>query len=193
MSFDTLINDIKHCALCANKLPLPPRPIIQASKNARVLLIGQAPGLATHNKNLPFKDASGERLRAWLEVTESDFYNPQRFAIMPMAFCYPGKNSSGSGDKPPPAICSKTWHDDLLREMQNIKMTILIGRYACNRYLPMYNDLTQAIINQSIDHSDRVVLPHPSPRNNIWLKKNPWFETKTLPILRQRLQNIFEN
>ena len=126
-------------------------------------------------------------------VTELQFYDPELVAIMPMAFCYPGKNKSGSGDAPPPKICHQTWHNKLRSFMQNVEVTILIGSYAAKAYLDNYHSLNLAIIDIKYNEASelqQVVLPHPSPRNNIWLAKNVWFQTKTLPKLRQRLSYI---
>ena len=190
MSLNSLLKNINQCRLCESKLPLEPKPIVQLSSSATVLLIGQAPGRVTHDKGVPFKDASGDRLREWLGIDEDTFYDKNKIAIMPMAFCFPGKLNNGSGDKPPPTICAKTWHDSILTAMPNLKLTILIGRYAAKRYAPECKDLTEAIVNYSIEGTSKFVLPHPSPRNNIWLAKNDWFETKTLPMLRQRLKTI---
>lgn len=192
-NFTKLKNDVLTCQICADTLPLSPKPIIQIHPKAKILIIGQAPGLKTHEQNLPFKDKSGERLRSWLGVTEQQFYDPELFAIMPMAFCYPGKNTSGNGDAPPPKICHQTWHNKLRSFMQNVEVTILIGSYAAKAYLDDYRSLNVAILDVKRNESDelrQVELPHPSPRNNIWLKKNDWFETKTLPKVKQRLSEI---
>lgn len=181
-----LVTEIKQCQLCRASLPLPPRPIIQLSNQAKIQIIGQAPGLATHKLNLPFKDKSGDRLRDWLGVSEQEFYDDALFAITPMAFCYPGKNKSGSGDAPPPAICYKTWHDSITTSLDNLQLRILIGSYAAKAYLPNYKTLNQAIKDKIYDPT--IVLPHPSPRNNIWLKKNPWFAQEVLPTLQERIK-----
>ncbi len=183
-----LERDIRNCQLCKSTLPLPPRPILQISSSSKIQIIGQAPGLATHKLNLPFKDKSGDRLREWLNVSEQQFYDPELFAITPMAFCYPGKNKSGSGDAPPPKICHSTWHGDLSRSLDNLQLRILIGSYAAKAYLTNYQGLDVAIKEKINDPT--IVLPHPSPRNNIWLKKNPWFEQTSLPTLKERLADI---
>lgn len=193
------VKSLTHCTICRSELPLEPKPIFQLHSDAKILIIGQAPGLKTHQKNRPFDDPSGERLRTWLQLNESQFYDPKLVAIMPMAFCYPGKVASGSGDKPPPAICHRTWHDKFLHRLQKVQIVILLGSHAAKAYYPEFKDLTDAISTVkefSVANTAKVrtantfVLPHPSPRNNIWLSKNRWFETKTLPILRQRLTEI---
>ena len=185
---EKLVKQIRSCQLCVDSLPLLPTPIIQLSSTAKIQIIGQAPGLATHKLNLPFKDKSGDRLRDWLQVSEQDFYDDKLFAITPMAFCYPGKNKSGSGDAPPPSICHKTWHKDITSSLKHLQLRILIGSYAAKAYLPNYQTLNQAIIEKIQDPT--IVLPHPSPRNNIWLKKNPWFEEQVLPLLRLRIEKL---
>lgn len=183
-----LKQDIANCRLCQSTLPLAPKPILQISANAKIQIIGQAPGLATHKVNLPFKDLSGDRLRQWLDVSEQVFYNNEIFAITPMAFCYPGKNKSGSGDAPPPKICHNQWHQALADKLENLQLRILIGSYAAKAYLANYTGLDDAIKSKINDPT--IVLPHPSPRNNIWLKKNPWFVEETLPKLKQRVADI---
>ena len=183
-----LLTDIRSCQRCKQDLPLPPNPIIQFSTQARIQIIGQAPGLATHKVNRPFKDKSGDRLRDWLAISEQDFYNPSLLAITPMAFCYPGKNKSGSGDAAPPKRCYSTWHHALNNALTSVQLRILIGSYAAKAYLPQYTSLNQAIV-ECADQTT-VVLPHPSPRNNIWLKKNDWFVTSVLPRLRERVAGL---
>lgn len=183
---EKLVSEIRKCQLCRASLPLLPTPIIQLSNTAKIQIIGQAPGLVTHKLNLPFKDKSGDRLRDWLQVSDQEFYDANLFAITPMAFCYPGKNKSGSGDAPPPTICHKTWHEQITGSLDNLQLRILIGSYAAKAYLPNYHTLNQAI-REKIEQPT-IVLPHPSPRNNIWLKKNPWFNEQILPILRERIK-----
>ena len=188
--YTKILNDVYKCTLCAQQLELGPKPILQMNPNAKILLIGQAPGKQAHEHGQPFLDPSGDRLRKWLGVDTSLFYNANTLAIMPMAFCFPGKQKNGSGDKPPPKICSKTWHSLLRKQLPNIELTILIGRYAAEYYLQDFSNLTSTIQTQDIKHGEFILMPHPSPRNNIWLKKNSWFETKTLPLIRQRLKEI---
>lgn len=187
---DELIKQVLACKLCESKLPLAPKPIVQFHPNAKIQIIGQAPGHETHKQSLPFKDKSGDRLREWLGVTEEEFYHPELFAITPMAFCFPGKLNNGSGDKAPPAICAKTWHQPLQQSLINKQLTIYIGRHAANYYLPEIKSLNQAIQTLTDKKGDEYLLPHPSPRNNIWLNQHPWFQTNTLPHLRQRIRQI---
>ncbi len=186
----SLLQQVKQCTLCTHSLPYPPKPILQLHNRAKILIIGQAPGLLAHKNNRPFTDKSGERLKQWLGVDDTAFYNEQLFAIMPMAFCYPGKQETGSGDKPPPKICQQTWHQKVRSHLTNVQMVILIGQYAAKHYLPSFVSLTNAVKQNTTSQDSIIVMPHPSPRNNIWLAKNPWFETKTLPLLRQRIRQI---
>ncbi|GHB68870.1 IclR family transcriptional regulator [Psychrosphaera saromensis] len=190
---ELLIQQIKKCNICASDLPFAPNPIIQLCQNAKILIIGQAPGKVAHNISKPFLDKSGERLRMWLDVTNEQFYNKDNFAIMPMAFCFPGKNNTNSGDKAPPSICQQTWHNKIREQLGKVELTLLVGQYAAKQYLTEFSNLTNAIKNNEVHKGEVIVLPHPSPRNNIWLSKNKWFETKTLPILRQRIKDILIN
>ncbi|MDO6720345.1 uracil-DNA glycosylase family protein [Psychrosphaera sp. 1_MG-2023] len=189
---NAVISALSNCTLCKETLPLPPRPIFQLHSKAKILIIGQAPGLKTHQKNRAFDDASGDRLREWLGMTREQFYNEQILAIMPMAFCYPGKVTNSSGDKAPPKICSQTWHQQILGNLGNIELTLIIGRYAAQKYVDNFENLTSSIRNNDFTNKT-IVLPHPSPRNNIWISKNRWFETKTLPKLRQRILDAFDD
>lgn len=161
----TLLREVRRCEICSDHLPAGPRPILSAHESARILVIGQAPGRRVHDSGIPWDDPSGDRLREWLGVTSKQFYDPKQLALVPMGFCYPGKGSSG--DLPPKPECAGTWHDELLERMPRVNFTVLLSQYAHARYVP---------------------LPHPSPRNNIWLKKNPWFAEQVLPYLRRRVK-----
>lgn len=187
---NAVISTLSKCTLC-NTNPLLPRPIFQLHSNAKILIIGQAPGLQAHKKNRAFDDASGDRLREWLGISREQFYNEHIIAIMSMAFCYPGKVTNGSGDKAPPKICSITWHQQLLNYLNKVELTLIIGRHAAQKYVDNFVDLTSSIRNNDFTNNT-IVLPHPSPRNNIWISKNRWFETKTLPKLRQRILQYLE-
>lgn len=185
-----LLREIRSCQICAKYLPLGPRPVVQAGEQARVLIIGQAPGLRVHETGVPFNDASGRRLREWLQMSDEDFYNPDKLAIMPMGFCYPGKGKSG--DLPPRPECAPQWHQPLLAELPQIQLTLLIGQYAQKYYLPDgYKTLTERVRNWRELPDNILPLPHPSPRNQIWMHKNPWFEQEVVVELQRRMKKIF--
>jgi uracil-DNA glycosylase len=157
---------------------------VSAHPESKVLVIGQAPGTKVHESGIPWDDASGERLRMWMDVDRDEFYNVNRFAIIPMGFCYPGRGKSG--DLPPRPECAPQWHDKLISELSALKLIILIGQYAQGYYLPENPHRT---LTETVRHTEEFLpkffcLPHPSPRNNIWLKKNPWFEIEIIPLLR---------
>lgn len=184
----SLLDEIARCRLCSAQLPHPANPVVQASSSAKVLIIGQAPGLKVYQTGIPWNDASGDRLRNWLEVTPEQFYDTKQIAIMPMGFCYPGRGKSG--DRPPTPLCAPTWHKKLLQHMPEIKLTLLIGQYSQQYYLQDKLTLTQRVQNWRSYLPQFIALPHPSPRNNIWLKKNPWFEQELLPQMRQQIDQI---
>lgn len=184
--FIPLLDAIHACTLCEQYLPLPPKPVLQAGQGARILIIGQAPGLRAHQSGTPWNDPSGERLRSWLQVDRSQFYDPSLFAIMPMGFCYPGKGKSG--DLPPRKECAPQWHSQLLEQLPNIGLTLLIGQYAQNYYLKGdKRSLTERVGNWRDLPENLLVLPHPSPRNIAWFQRNPWFDAELLPELRRRV------
>ncbi len=188
-----LLKDVRCCTLCAQPLAalgLSPRPVLQVDSRARILVVGQAPGRKVHDSGIPFDDASGERLRQWMGVDSATFYDPARVAILPMGFCYPGTGSSG--DLPPRPECAPQWRSRLLAAMPKVQLTLVIGQYAMawhlpGRDLPSVTDTVKAWR----DHApDVMALPHPSPRNNIWLKANPWFNTKLVPVLQARVAQL---
>ncbi|MEP1386146.1 MAG: uracil-DNA glycosylase family protein [Paraglaciecola sp.] len=179
-----IIKAINLCSICANHLPLPPRPILQFSPLAKILIIGQAPGIKAHESHKAWNDASGKRLREWLKLDEKQFYTPSILSIVPMGFCYPGK--AKSGDLPPRPECAPKWHGELLKTSKP-KLVILIGKHAQDYYLTDNRKLTERLQNWGDYQPKYMVLPHPSPRNNIWLKKNPWFEKTVLPQMQQVL------
>ena len=174
----------RQCEHCQGKLPLPARPVIQGSKSAKVLIIGQAPGIKAHDTNKPWNDPSGDRLRAWMGISKEDFYNERQIALIPMGFCYPGKGKSG--DLPPRKECAPLWHEKLFNEME-IETTLLVGQYAQHYYLNDKRNLTERVQNWREYQPKHFVLPHPSPRNNIWLKKNPWFEQEVIPAMSKAI------
>jgi uracil-DNA glycosylase len=190
---ENLLNDIRNCTICEAHLPNYPKPIIRASSNSKILIIGQAPGQKVQNTGIPWDDASGKVLREWLNVTTEQFYDANLFAIMPMGFCFPGTGKSG--DLPPRKECAITWHEKALAKMPHIQLTLLIGKYAQDYYLLENNreNLTENVRNYAAYLPKYMPLPHPSPRNNIWLKKNDWFKIEVLPMLRFKVKAILGN
>ena len=186
-NIDKLKQSISLCTLCKGELPFPPRPVVKFSHSARTVIIGQAPGLKVQKSGIPWDDASGDRLRDWLQVSKETFYDESHIAIVPMGFCYPGKGSSG--DKPPQPICAKTWHNSIFSLMPNLTSILLIGQYAQKYYLQDDRTLTERVRNWRDYLPKYYVLPHPSPRNNIWLKKNPWFAEDNLPALQRVIKD----
>ena len=185
----TLLHDVRGCTFCAPHLPLGPRPILQWHPQARILIAGQAPGQKAHAAEKPFADASGERLRQWLGLTAEQFYDPKLVAILPMGFCFPG--SGKSGDLPPRPECAASWRQPLLQQLKQLQLTIVIGQYAQAWHLPdAKSSLTETVAAWQQYLPDIMPLPHPSPRNNIWLKRNPWFEQHLLPQLQTRVQQV---
>lgn len=182
-----LLREIRACALCAAHLPLGPRPIVQAGGGARLLIIGQAPGTAVHASGVPWDDPSGDRLRDWTGIGTATFYDPGRVALMPMGFCYPGK-VAGAGDAPPRVECAPTWHARLLGALPDVRLTLLVGLYAQAAYARApAGSLTDRVRHQT-DANDAILsLPHPSWRSTGWMRRNPWFETDILPLLRARV------
>lgn len=188
---DSLFEQIRACRLCEAHLPLGPNPVIRGSEQARLLIIGQAPGTRVHASGIPWDDPSGGRLRDWLGLAPADFYDEKKVAIMPMGFCYPGRGKSG--DLPPRPECAPAWHDKVLMLMPHIELTLLIGQYAQQRYL---GKARRASLTETVQHwrdygDAWLPLPHPSPRNTLWLRKNPWFETDVVPELRTRVATLF--
>lgn len=186
MKLPTLLKKARGCQACAAHLPGPPHPLLQGDTESRVLVIGQAPGIVAHQSGVPWDDRSGQRLRAWLGTTDEQFYDPKQVALMPMGFCYPGKGRSG--DAPPRPECEPLWHPPLLEAFVNVKLTVYLGKYAFARYLAdEFSTITEAAHGYHKMLPKRIALPHPSPRNNLWLKKHPWFEADVLPQLRRRV------
>ncbi|GAB0108767.1 uracil-DNA glycosylase family protein [Pseudoalteromonas distincta] len=190
MNSHQLIEQVSKCVICEPHLPLGARPVIQFNPNARILIAGQAPGIKVHETGVPFNDASGNRLREWLGLTRDEFYDANNIAILPMGFCYPGRGKSG--DLPPRKECAPAWREQLLAALPNIELTIVLGKYAQAYHLPETKKmpLTELVKSWREYWPNYLVLPHPSPRNNIWLKKNPWFEQDVLPELSERIAAI---
>jgi len=182
----SLKEDISACTECRTHLPFGPRPVVQFSSSSRVLIAGQAPGRKVHETGIPFNDASGDRLRDWLGVSRETFYDETQFAILPMGFCYPG--SGKSGDLAPRPECAKKWRRTLLDTLENIQLMLVIGQYAMAYHLPEERGNLTATVNKWQSFLPNTIpLPHPSPRNNRWLKQNPWFELEMLPNVRKHV------
>lgn len=178
-----VMKEARNCQLCASYLPHFPRPIIRANVEARLLIIGQAPGARVHASGIPWDDPSGDRLRQWLGICRKVFYDESRVAIMPMGLCYPGRGRSG--DLPPRKECAPRWHAEILACLPEVRLTLLIGQYAQQYYLASKGGtLTHTVKNWREYLPEYFTLPHPSPRNYTWLARNPWFEADVLPELR---------
>ena len=196
---DRLCAAIRSCRICLENpkgrpLPHDPRPVFQVSREARVLVVGQAPGTRVHTSGRPFTDASGDRLRSWLGVDAAAFYDRRRFAVVPMGFCFPGQDSNGA-DLPPRPECAPAWRDRLMGELTSIELIVCLGQYAQRWHMgdAVHKSLHDTVVNwrNGLRLSPPVIpLPHPSWRNNAWLKANPWFETELLPVLRDRVRSL---
>jgi uracil-DNA glycosylase len=197
MSLDDLVRQIGACRICANgkkSLPHAPRPVLQASGTARILIAGQAPGVRVHASGRPFTDPSGVRLRDWLGVDDTAFYDSRRFAIVPMGFCFPGLDASG-GDLPPRPECAPAWRGQLMAVMPQIELVVCLGAHAMRWHMgtAFGGSVDQAVRNwrQGLDLTPSVIpLPHPSWRNSGWLKRNPWFAEDLLPELKRRVEGL---
>ena len=187
----SLHKEISKCQICKDLLPNPPRPVLQFSQKSKIALIGQAPGQKVHDSGLPFDDKSGDTLREWLGVTKEDFYNPDKFAIVPMGFCFPGKAKSG-GDAPPRKECAPQWHQQIFDTLKNIELTILIGSYAIDYYLKntKKQNLTETVRHFEEYYHTHFPIVHPSPLNYRWHAKNPWFKENVVPVLELSVKSI---
>jgi uracil-DNA glycosylase len=183
-----LLTDVRACRACVPHLPLGPRPIVRAGADARILIVGQAPGARVHASGIPWDDASGDRLRNWLGIDATTFHDESQFAIIPMGFCYPGRGNGG--DKPPRRECAQLWLDSLLEKLPKIQLTLLIGQYAQQHFLGSRRkpSLTETVRAWREYAPAFVPLPHPSPRNQPWFLRHPWFESEVLPMLRERIE-----
>ena len=187
--FACLLAEVRACRLCAEHLPLGPRPILRAAPSARLLIIGQAPGTKVHETGIPWNDRSGDRLRQWLEVDRDTFYDETRVAIIPAGLCYPGRDRNG-GDLPPRPECAPLWHPRLLPALTRLRLTLLVGTYAQRLYWPNAASMTDAVRQWRQAPPGFVALPHPSWRTTRWEHRNPWFADELLPDLRRRLRYI---
>lgn len=190
-SYISLLSDIRACDLCDAHLPLGPRPVVQFHPEAKILIAGQAPGRKVHQSGVPFDDASGNRLREWMGVSREVFYDPTQVAVVPMGFCFPGIGKSG--DLPPRAECAKAWREQLLGKLQNLELTLVLGKYALEYHLnDKRKSVTESVMEWRSHWPALVPLPHPSPRNINWFRSNPWFETELLPLLQQRVSAVLQ-
>jgi len=188
----TLLTEIRSCRLCERHLPLGPRPVFQWSPAARILVVGQAPGTRVHATGVPFNDPSGERLRDWMGIGKDIFYDERVVALLPMGFCYPGRGTGG--DLPPRPECAATWRRQLLERMHDVELTIALGDYAQRFHLPHLArlPLTERVRQWRSSFPRIVPMPHPSPRNNLWLRRNPWFEAEVVPAVRQHVVQLLD-
>jgi uracil-DNA glycosylase len=186
----TLLAAVRACRSCEEQLPLGPRPVLRAGETARILLVGQAPGLRVHTTGIPWGDPSGDRLRAWMGIDGDLFYDEARVAIIPMGYCYPGRGKSG--DKPPRRECAAMWLDHLLAKLPRIKLTLLIGQYAQRHFLAERRKptLTETVKAWREYAPQYIPLPHPSPRNQPWFKRHAWFEAELIPMLQSRINAL---
>ncbi len=189
-NLEPLLTEIRACQVCAAHLPHGPNPVLRAHANARLLLVGQAPGRRVHESGIPWNDPSGDTLREWLQLTREQFYDERNIAIVPYGFCYPGTGKNG--DLPPRPECAPLWHPPLLAALPKITLTLLIGSYAQAYYLRerAKSTLTETVANYAEYLPRFLPLPHPSPRNRIWLKRNPWFAAEVLPLLRAQVMKV---
>jgi uracil-DNA glycosylase len=188
-----LLSQISQCTICSACLPHAPRPVLSVGVRSRILIIGQAPGRRVHDSGVPWQDRSGDNLRVWLGVEKETFYDSNLFALMPMGFCYPGKGKSG--DLPPRPECAPHWHPQLMALMKSVRLTLLIGQYSQAYYL---GERVKESLTGTVQHfrdflPQFLPLPHPSPRNGIWLRRNPWFEQELLPVLKTIVSRELKN
>ncbi|GMQ24312.1 uracil-DNA glycosylase family protein [Algoriphagus sp. oki45] len=186
----SILDQVKSCRICEGKLPLGPRPVFSIHPSSKILIIGQAPGTKVHATGIPWNDPSGEELRRWLNVDRDTFYNPEIFGIMPMGFCYPGRGKGG--DLPPRPECAPNWHQGLKQQMPEIRLTLLIGSYAQAYYLKdrRKNNLTETVRAFEEYLPEFFPLVHPSPRNRLWMRRNPWFEERVIPELQDLIHRF---
>lgn len=187
---DALYKAIRRCRVCESELLAGVNPVLTIDDRSKILIVGQAPGTKVHASGIPWDDQSGKELRRWLGVTEETFYDPKNFAIVPMGFCYPGKGRNG--DLPPRIECAPLWHEPILAQLQNVELTLLIGQYAQSYYLreEKYRTLTETVKNYQRYLPRYFPLPHPSPRNFIWMSKNRWFKEEAVPVLAEWIDRI---
>jgi len=190
-ALEAVLAEVRACRLCEKELPLGTRPILRGKASARLLIVGQAPGTKVHETGIPWNDPSGDRLRSWMQLDRERFYDESRIAIVPMGYCYPGRNARG-GDLPPRKECAERWLPLILKHLPNIELTVLVGGYAQAHYLGprVKASLTETVRAWREYAPEYLPLPHPSFRNLRWLKQNPWFETEVIPALRKAVHRL---
>jgi uracil-DNA glycosylase len=191
MSLERLLGDVRACKFCEAVLPFGPRPVLQLASSAKVLIISQAPGRKVHESGIPWNDASGDRLRDWLGLDRSTFYDETRLAVLPIGFCYPGADATG-GDRPPRPECAPRWHARLLELLPDVQLTLLVGQHAQRYYLrPRAKTSMTETVRNFLEYGPQFFpLPHPSWRSAIWMRKHPWFEEWVVPQLRKVLHTL---
>jgi uracil-DNA glycosylase len=189
-TLEELLVAVRACRACEAYLPLGPRPVLSANESARILIVGQAPGVRVHETGIPWSDPSGVRLRAWMGVDMTAFYDASRIAIIPMGYCYPGRGAGG--DMPPRRECAALWLDQLLARLPRIELTLLIGQHAQRHFLGSRRKLSLTETTRAWREyaPGYIPLPHPSPRNQPWFKRHPWFERQLVPMLRARIEAL---
>ena len=188
-SLDKLLAEARACRTCEAHLPLGCRPVVAARAEARLLIIGQAPGTRVHESGIPWDDPSGDRLRGWMDIDRDSFYDPSQVAIMPMGFCYPGRDKGG-GDSPPRPECAPLWHGPIRAQLPNIELTLLIGGYAQSFYFKSRKSVTETVRAWREHLPVYLPLPHPSWRTKSWVKRNPWFEVEVIPELKSQVRRL---
>ena len=190
MALESLCREIRRCTLCSENLPLGPNPVFTAARAAKILVAGQAPGIRVHETGVPFNDPSGDRLREWMGIDRETFYDPEKISLVPMGFCYPGTGKSG--DLPPRPECAATWRQPLLDQLTNVRLTLVIGQYAQAWHLGEQcgRTLKETVANWEAFWPAVLPMPHPSPRNNRWLRDNAFFETEVVPALQRRVRSL---
>lgn len=191
-TLEALLKRVRACTVCAGLIPFAPQPVLRAQATARLMIVGQAPGTRVQETGIPWNDPSGDRLRDWLQLSREEFYDEARIAIIPTGFCYPGKGKSG--DLPPRPECAPLWHPQLRAALPKIELTLLVGSYAQNYYLEKRRkeSLSDTVRAYAEYLPDFFPLPHPSPRNRLWLRQRPWFDTEVLPALRERVAPLLK-
>jgi uracil-DNA glycosylase len=191
-SLEDLLSRIRACRHCAHAFSHEPRPTLRVDPHARLLIVGQAPGSKVHATGIPWNDRSGDRLRDWLGLERTRFYDEKNIAIVPMGFCYPGVDAYG-GDLPPRKECAPKWHGDVMQALPNLKLTLLVGSYAQRYYLKTKAPMTEVVREWRAALPRFLPLPHPSWRNTAWLRKNPWFDEEVVPYLRKRVRAVLKS